>query len=282
MPVEFTAHNIRLDDGECTKPDIGVTMEAYSWFVSARKVIEIVFPGDKSGLRLIDLGCLEGGYSVEFARMGFQVIGLEARECNIAACRYAKANTNLPNLEFVQDDAWNIAKYGDFDVIFCCGLLYHIDRPKEFLNVLASVSPKLLILQTHFSIGTPRTVVDLLPKLLRFVLPSFLRRKETSTGKHSLSSIKENESLRGRWYVEFPNEKAYGERETAKWSSLDNRRSFWLQKEYLLQAIFDAGFDIIMEQFDSMGPDIADVMTRGYYKTDSRGTFIGIKNSGKQ
>jgi len=278
-PIEFTAHNIRLDNGEFTKPDIGCTMEAYPWFVSARKIIETVFPGDKSRFRLIDLGCLEGGYAVEFARMGFQVIGLEARGCNIAACGYVKAHTNLPNLQFVQDDAWSIDRYGEFDVIFCCGLLYHLDRPKEFLNVLSRVSRKLLILQTHFSVGTRSPVIDRLPRALRSVLPSFLRRGETSTGKHGLSSISENESLRGRWYVEFADDKAYGERENAKWSSWDNRRSFWLQKEYLLQALLDAGFDVVMEQFDSMGPNIAEVMTRGYYKTESRGTFVGIKTA---
>ena len=37
MPVEFTAHNIRLDDGTFTKPD---AMEAYPWFISARRILE--------------------------------------------------------------------------------------------------------------------------------------------------------------------------------------------------------------------------------------------------
>jgi len=69
-----------------------------------------VFPGDKSDLRLADLGCLEGGFAVEFARMGFQVLGVEVREANIPACKYVKANTNLPNLEFIKDDARSIAK----------------------------------------------------------------------------------------------------------------------------------------------------------------------------
>ena len=65
--------------------------------------------------------------------------------------------------------------------------------------------------------------------------------------------------------------------------SWDNRRSFWIQREYLLQAIHDVGFDLVMEQFDSLGPNIAENMLGGYYKTNSRGTFIGIKtgNSAK-
>ena len=77
--------------------------------------------GDRSEIRIADLGCLEGGFAVEFARMGFQVVGIEVRENNIAACNYVKAHTSLPNLRFVHDSAWNIAQHGSFDAIFCCG-----------------------------------------------------------------------------------------------------------------------------------------------------------------
>ena len=110
MAIKFIAHNIRLDDGTLTRPDVARSMEAYPWFISARRILDTVFPEDKQHLRLADLGCLEGGYAVEFARMGFQVLGIEMREANIAACNYVKSRTSLPNLEFVQDNALNIAR----------------------------------------------------------------------------------------------------------------------------------------------------------------------------
>jgi hypothetical protein len=47
--------------------------------------------------------------------MGFQGLGLEARASNIATGHYIKANTNLPTLQFAQDDVWNIGQYGTFD-----------------------------------------------------------------------------------------------------------------------------------------------------------------------
>jgi 2-polyprenyl-3-methyl-5-hydroxy-6-metoxy-1,4-benzoquinol methylase len=90
MRVEFTSHNIRLDDGTFTRPEVGHSMDRYPWFLSARRILEVVFHGSKSQLRLVDLGCLEGGYSVEFARMGFQVLGMDIRESNIPASRYEK------------------------------------------------------------------------------------------------------------------------------------------------------------------------------------------------
>ena len=142
--LQFTDHNIRLDDGTFTEPEFTRSMVDYPWFISARGILETVFPGDKNDFRLADVGCLEGGYAVEFARMGFRVLGIEVRELNIAACNYVKSKTDLPHLEFVQDDALNIARHGVFDAVFCCGLLYHLDRPKQYLETLSSVTNKLL------------------------------------------------------------------------------------------------------------------------------------------
>jgi 2-polyprenyl-3-methyl-5-hydroxy-6-metoxy-1,4-benzoquinol methylase len=99
--VSFTAHNIRLDDGTTTKPEIGYTIDQHVHFLPAKRLLSVIFPAVKADVRLADLGCLEGGYSVEFARMGFNVLGIEARESNIAACNLVKQKTNLPNLAFL-------------------------------------------------------------------------------------------------------------------------------------------------------------------------------------
>jgi SAM-dependent methyltransferase len=275
MVVDFTAHNIRLDDGTLTKPDVGYSMEADPWFISARRILETVFPGDKQHLRIADLGCLEGGYAVEFARMGFQVLGIDVRDVNIEACAYVKSRTNLPNLQFVKDDAFNLSNYGKFDAVFCCGLLYHLDSPKQFLAMLSSVTSKLLIVQTHFSIDTPS--VRFLSRLPNPVRRALAKVKVVPADNFLLSPISRNEGLAGRWYTEFANDKLFQRRDTSKWSSWDNRRSFWIQREYLLQAINEVGFDLVAEQFDSLGAGIAESMTRGYYRKNDRGTFFGIK-----
>jgi len=38
---------------------------------------------ERAKIKIVDLGCLEGGYSVEFARNGYDVLGMEIREINI-------------------------------------------------------------------------------------------------------------------------------------------------------------------------------------------------------
>jgi ubiquinone/menaquinone biosynthesis C-methylase UbiE len=273
MTVEFTTHNIRLDNGTFTRPGQNSSMEKYA--LPTKNLLAAVFPGDRSRVRVADLGCLEGGFAVEFARMGFQVLGLDVREANIEACRHVKANVNLPNLEFVKDNAWNVAKYGRFDAVFCCGLLYHFDRPKQFLELISGVTDRLLIVQTHFAPDASGF------ERLRRIVPRFLKPKTNALDKYRLSPLTENESLQGRWFTEFRSDKAFKQRESSKWASWDNRRSFWIRREYLLQAIYDSGFGLVLEQFDDLGPDIVYGLTRGYHKRESRGMFIGIKTGSR-
>jgi SAM-dependent methyltransferase len=278
MPVSFTSHNIRLDDGTYTKPDAGYSMDLHPWFLAAKRILDGAFPGNKGHLRIADLGCLEGGYTVEFARLGLQALGIDVRELNIEACRYVQSRVNLPNLEFARDDVWNIAAHGTFDAVFCCGLFYHLDKPREFLNLLSRVTKRVLILQTHFSEAKDSPSL-IQPRRFRRALAKVLPLKNTGTTTHKLSYLSENEGLPGRWLPEFRSKRAFLDRENRRWASWNNKQSFWIQREYLLQAMRDAGFDLVLEQFDGLAPNIAFEMTEGSYRSSGRSTFIGMKTA---
>jgi hypothetical protein len=45
-------------------------------------MLNLVFPDGLRGKRIADLGCLEGGYAVEFARLGMNATGIEVRDSN--------------------------------------------------------------------------------------------------------------------------------------------------------------------------------------------------------
>ena len=92
---------------------------------------------------------------------------------------FVKENVNLPNLSFKLDNAWNAHKYGPFDVTFCSGLLYHLDKPKKFLDYISSFTSRLLLLHTHFA------------------------PEELGANPYRLSDECENEGVRGRWFTEF-------------------------------------------------------------------------------
>jgi hypothetical protein len=276
--VSFTSHNIRLDDGTYTKPDAGFSMDVHPWLLAAKRMLDASFPGDKSQLRIADLGCLEGGYTVEFARMGLQALGLDVRELNIEACQYVKSKVNLPNLEFVRDDVWNVGSYGMFDAVFCCGLFYHLDQPREFLSLLSKVTKRLLILQTHFAEAKDAPPL-IRPRRLRRAIGRIFPLRNTGTTTHKLSTLEENEGLPGRWAPEFRSKRAFLDRANRRWASWDNKKSFWVQREYILQAMREAGFDVVLEQFDGLGKNLAFEMTKGSYRTSGRSTFIGIKTA---
>jgi 2-polyprenyl-3-methyl-5-hydroxy-6-metoxy-1,4-benzoquinol methylase len=250
----FTAHNIRLDDGTETMPGHGFLMETTSWCQAAIRALKMLYPEGLEGKRIADLGCLEGGFSVVFARLGMEVVGIEVRESNYRNCMIVKQRTNLPNLSFVCDDAWNVGKYGPFDVIFCCGLLYHLDRPIAFIRQMSEACTKALILNTHFATAS-------------------------TNRHHALGDLVEHEGVQGRWYQEY-DPKAVADRtalDQLKWASWSNERSFWIQREYLLEAIRAAGFPLVLEQFDAIDGNIAAAMLDGYYSQYERSMFVGVK-----
>lgn len=256
----FTAHNIQLDDGSYTISESQTVISNSPRFLSAKKVFGCFLNERPAQYRLADLGCLEGGYATEFARLGYDSLGIEVRDSNFEACQYVKSNTSLNNLFFAQDDVLNIERYGRFDGIFCCGLLYHLDNPKEYLKILGKITRKVLVLQTHFSLTDEFNALGL---------------NET---KFKLSPLQHNEGILGRWYHEFPEETNETDKNRMRWSSWENHRSFWPTREYLFQCIYDAGFDLVMEEFDSYGPNIVQGLGKEYYST-MRGTFIGIKSN---
>jgi len=251
--ISFTHHNIRLDDGSFTKPEIGFLTSEFPWFLAAKRAIEVTFQDGMAGKRIVDLGCLEGGYTVEFARMGFEALGIEVRRNNFAACEYVRSHLNLPNLHFARDDVWNIEKYGKFDAIFCCGLLYHLDRPIEFLKMAARLCRRLIILNTHVA-------------------------REEPNSNFVLGEMSEHEGVTGRWLREFDPASSDLDHEEIRWSSWGNPQSFWPRQEYILDTLKKSGFDMIFEQFDFLGDNISYEMSQGFYAMHDRRMLVGIKS----
>jgi hypothetical protein len=168
--------------------------------------------------RVLDIASLEGDYSAEFARRGASVLGVEGRRNNIER---ARSRFDLPNLAFAQDDVRNIskAKYGEFDVVLCLGILYHLDAPDCFrmLEAISEVCTDLAIIDTHVS------------------------------GRRS-----EHVEYRGRRYAgwryrEYAAEPSPEEQEASTWASIGNVHSFWPTRPSLANAIADAGFSSVFE-----------------------------------
>ncbi|KIC93817.1 class I SAM-dependent methyltransferase [Flavihumibacter solisilvae] len=275
--MKFTAHNVLLDNGQKTMGNDQVLIADSHVWKSVEKTLNLLLPlmgKEKRDMRVVDLGCLEGGYTVEFARMGFQAIGIDAREENIANCNYVKSHLNLPNLSFAKDDARNVQNYGNFDITLCYGLLYHLDNPVEYLKTLGNCTSKILFLHTH--VAPERDIrydFDFLNRKLLVPLHNrfkSLRYREN----YRLSPIVEHENCKGRWYPEWNENENREKVEKEVWASYNNYRSFWPLKTELVSALHKVGFDSVFEQFDFTG----DIYRRDATEYNNRSMFVAVKH----
>ena len=107
------------------------------------------FPSARS---VLELGSLEGAHSFSLARRGLTVTALEGRQANVEKARFVQSLLGVDGVTFERADleTASLAGFGQFDAIFCAGLLYHLRRPWRLLDSFASVAPNVL-LQTHYA-----------------------------------------------------------------------------------------------------------------------------------
>lgn len=208
----WTAHNIHLADDVST---LGADYEADKLLRIVQLVADLGgAPIDR--LSILDLGCLEGGYAVEFARRGARVVAVEGRRANLEKARFAKEVLGLDGLELVQGDVRDPAllRLGRFDVVLCLGLLYHLPAPDvfEFVHRTAELASRLVVIDTYVGIGALRP---------------FEHRGRTYWGR----AVREHEP-------DAPLEARLAD----LWASLDNPESVWLARTSLLNLLADAGF----------------------------------------
>ncbi|HMR84233.1 MAG TPA: methyltransferase domain-containing protein [Niabella sp.] len=275
--MKFTAHNILLDDGTKTLRDDQILLGDSAVWKSIEKTTNLFInksTEERKSLRVVDLGCLEGGYAVQFARMGFDTLGIDARKENIDNCNYVKSKLNLPNLNFAQDDVRNLHNYGKFDIVLCYGLLYHLNDPVNFLQTIGACTNKLLFLNTHFA---PEHDARYSLGLINNLLIGPIQKRTGLFVRHRnyrLSKIAIHEGYKGRWYKEWNNTTNKEKIEKMLWASYNNDRSFWLCKKDLTKAIQASGFNSLFEQFDFTGDLFPDNYTEFYNRT----MFVGVKH----
>jgi SAM-dependent methyltransferase len=235
----WTAANVHLGDDVYTIDP--KTPRGHGRMVQFLQVIADITRRPFSDLRILDLGCLEGEYSIEFARLGAQVVGIEGRKPNIEKALFAKEVLGLENLRFIQDDVRNLSKdkYGSFDVILCSGLFYHLDAADlvGFAEKMAQVCLTCTIIDTYFSHS----------------------RKE--------SFVHAGKTYWGKSFIEHHADATTDEREKSLHASLDNRQSFWPTRPSLYNLLAHAGFTSVYECMNPPPPGIQ----------PDRTTFVAIK-----
>jgi SAM-dependent methyltransferase len=227
--LPFTAHDICLPGGHSTAVR-GVDPLAD---VRTKLVVEAC-GGTLEGLTLVDLGCLEGGFTLAFAQHGApHALGIEARELSVRRCELARDLLGLDNAEFACSDVNDeLARRDPFDVVFASGILYHVADPAQPLRRMRAVCAHMALIDTH--VAHPTTVTHQCSELIEM----------TSGGQ----------TYRGRRYREHSRGDSRAQRDRRPWSAWEDDDVFWPLEDDLVAMIRHAGFNAV----NKIDPLVAD------------------------
>jgi SAM-dependent methyltransferase len=225
--LPFTAHKIEIRDGVWTTPNDGDD----PLIALTTKVVMERCAGSLSGRRVLDLGCLEGGYSVAFAKLGAQeVVGVEVRELSYERCQLLKRCLRLDNVRFIKEDVKEIDPkvLGCFDIVFAQGILYHMDDPFSFLTNVSRLTSGFALIDTHIA-----------------------RRDSWAHGCSAVLTKKTfgSKVYDGRTFYEYPPGLSMEEIDKLLWASHGNPASFWLTEESLVAMLSEVGFTYISKVY---------------------------------
>jgi SAM-dependent methyltransferase len=192
--------------------------------VKVRRVMQVMRDlarPDGGALRVLDLACGEGVYSIEAALRGADVVAVDARTERMEGGVAAARRLGLANLRFEQRDIRQItsATHGSFDVILILGILYHLDVPDllPFLENVRAMCRRIAVIDTHISHDALVRVED------------------------------RGRAYEGRWYEEHGATDSAEVRRGRLTASIDNPRSFWPTRDSLQAMLAHAGFTSVFE-----------------------------------
>jgi tRNA (mo5U34)-methyltransferase len=139
-------HNVHLPDGTQTAPDHRFgDFPAFKW----HKLAEAV-PADLRGWSVLDIGCNAGFYSVELARRGATVLGIDVEPLYLRQARWVAQQCALQDrLQFMHADVYDLIRQRRrFDLVWFTGVFYHLRYPLLALDLVRRVTTRLMMFQT--------------------------------------------------------------------------------------------------------------------------------------
>lgn len=97
-----------------------------------------------SGRRVLEVGAGIGELTGFFLDRGCDVVATEARPENVEALRRRRSEADVR----IADVERSLVEFGRFDVVFCYGVLYHLENPLLALRNMAVVCDELLLVET--------------------------------------------------------------------------------------------------------------------------------------
>jgi len=139
-------HNLHLPDGLQTAPNhfLG-DFPSYKWAHVAEYV-----PQDLTGWTALDVGCNAGFYTLELAKRGAKVTGIDSEPLYLNQARWAAREFGLEQqVEFRELSVYELGRTdAHYDLVLFMGVFYHLRHPLLALDILASKVRRRMVFQT--------------------------------------------------------------------------------------------------------------------------------------
>lgn len=116
------------------------------------------------GKRILDMGCGDGTYTLELARAGATVLGIDPAESAVEAARKKAHAAGVDNVRFETGDIYALNIKEHFDCTVLRGVLHHLPDPGLAIKQLAHLSDHMLLMEPN---GT-NPIVKLIEKFSRY------------------------------------------------------------------------------------------------------------------
>jgi tRNA (mo5U34)-methyltransferase len=139
-------HNLHLPDGSETAPSHPLgDFPSNKW-----EQIGPMIPEDLVGWSALDVGCNSGFYSFELARRGACVTAVEPDLHFLNQAQWAARQYHLEGrIEFVNAGIYDLAGCKkEYDLVLFMGVFYHLRYPLLGLDILASMTRRMMVFQT--------------------------------------------------------------------------------------------------------------------------------------
>jgi 2-polyprenyl-6-hydroxyphenyl methylase/3-demethylubiquinone-9 3-methyltransferase len=108
-------------------------------FAYFRDVLAHQLNGQVSGLRALDIGCGGGFLAEEFARLGYEVVGVDPSTVSIETARSHAASSSLSIDYRVGSGEQLPVEDSTFDLVYCCDVLEHVSDLDRVVSETARV-----------------------------------------------------------------------------------------------------------------------------------------------
>ena len=191
--------------------------------------------GGVDGLRIVELGPLEGGHTYMLDRLGAaEIVAVEANQSAFLRCLVVKELLSIPSARFLCGDFIPFLEEAArdrlrWDLCLASGVLYHQQDPVALLEAISHVTDRM-ILWTHYF---DQTILQRHPETAERFTDVWTATTAGFTHKLHRQEYREHASCSG-----FPGG-------SSSWSA-------WMEREEILAAVSHLGFRVSAIGFEDL------------------------------